>query len=414
MKKQQKLQELVSELEVYIKKLSYHKTTQQRYQRGWKLLNDFMSKNSIEFYNYQVGEKFISSIMKNRFYESLSRKEKDLIRIANVTTEFQTTGVIRFRSVSKQYDFGGKIGKIILNYFDHLKFKGYASKTLEAKKIYLLRFLDHLKANNIFSLKTLESQHILQFINSLGIYSKSTIHNMFSTLRGFFKYLYQSEILSIDFSYIIPKSGYKKDSKLPTTYTQKEVKKLLKSVDRANSKGKRDFAMILLAARLGLRASDICRLKFENINWEQNNIRIKQTKTAKIVELPLLTEVGNAIIDYLKYGRPESDLPYIFICLGQPYGKLKEPTLHSIVSFYFRRAKINNLDKKKHGPHALRHSLAYSLLEQKTPLPVISEVLGHSSTESTRTYLRIDLNSLNQCSLEVPELNSPYYIQEVN
>jgi site-specific recombinase XerD len=414
MKKQQKLQELVSELEVYIKNLSYNKTTQQKYQRGWKLLDNFMGKNSIEFYNSQVGEKFISSIMKNRSYKDLIRKEKDLIRIANLTTEFQTTGVIRFRSISKQYDFSGEIGKIILNYFAHLKFKGYALKTLEAKKIYLLRFLDHLKAKNIFSLKTLESQHILQFINDLGIYSKSTIHNMFSTLRGFFKYLYKCEILSIDFSYVIPKSGYKKDSKLPTTYTQKEVKKLLKSVDRANPKGKRDFAMILLAARLGLRASDICRLKFENINWEQNNIRIKQTKTAKIVELPLLTEVGNAIIDYLKYGRPESDLPYIFICLGQPYGKLKEPTLHSIVSFYLRRAKINNLDKKKHGPHALRHSLAFSLLEQKTPLPVISEVLGHSSTESTKTYLRIDLDSLRQCSLEVPDLNSPYYIQEVN
>jgi len=201
---------------------------------------------------------------------------------------------------------------------------------------------------------------------------------------------------------------------LPTTYTKEEVEKLLKSVDRANPKGKRDFAMILLAARLGLRASDICRMKFENINWKQNMIRIKQTKTARTVELPLLTEVGNAIIDYLKYGRPESALPYIFLCMGQPYGKLKEPTLHSIVTFYLKRAKIDNLDKKKHGPHALRHSLACSLLEQKTPLPVISEVLGHSNTESTKTYLRIDLNSLRQCSLEVPALNSPYYSQEVN
>lgn len=414
MKKQQKLQELVSELEVYIKSLSYNRATQLKYKRGWKLLNDFMSKNSIEFYNSQVGEKFISSIMKNRPYENLSRKEKDLLRVANVTSEFQVTGVIRFRSVSKKYDFSGEIGKIILNYFEHLKFKGNALRTIKGKKIHLLRFLDHLKANNIFSLKNLESQHILQFINDLGIYSNSSIYHIAGTLKGFLKYLYQSEILLTDFSYIIPKIGYKKESKLPTTYTKEEVEKLLKSVDRANPKGKRDFAMILLAARLGLRASDICRMKFENINWKQNMIRIKQTKTARTVELPLLTEVGNAIIDYLKYGRPESVLPYIFLCMGQPYGKLKEPTLHSIVTFYLKRAKIDNLDKKKHGPHALRHSLACSLLEQKTPLPVISEVLGHSNTESTKTYLRIDLNSLRQCSLEVPALNSPYYIQEVN
>ncbi|MFW6271312.1 MAG: tyrosine-type recombinase/integrase [Bacillota bacterium] len=414
MKKNQNLQELISELEVYIKSLSYHRVTQLKYQRGWSLLNDFMVKNSIKFYNPQVGEKFIFNIMKNRPYKNLSRKEKDLIRIASITSEFQATGVIKFRSVSKKYNFDGEIGKIILIYLKHLKFKGYAAKTLESKKIYLLRLLDYLKANNILSLNMLENQHILQFINGLGIYSKSTIHNMFSTLKGFFKYLYQNGTISIDFSYVIPKSSYKKESKLPTTYTKDEVKKLLKSVDRANPKGKRDYAMILLAARLGLRASDICRLKFKNIKWEQNNITIKQTKTARTVELPLLTEVGNAIIDYLKYGRPESELPYIFICIGQPYDKLKEPTLHSIVSFYLKRAKIANLDKKKHGPHVLRHSLASCLLEQKTPLPIISEVLGHSNTGSTKTYLRIDLNSLKQCSLEVPVLNSPYYTPEVN
>jgi len=414
MKKEQRLQELITELEVYIKSLSYHRTTQLKYQRGWKLLNDFMVKNSIEFYNSQVGEKFISSIVKDRPYENLSRKEKDLVRIASVTSEFQAAGVIKFRSVSKKYNFDGEIGKTILTYLEHLKLKGYAAKTLESKKIYLLRFLNHLKANNILSLNNLESQHILYFINGLGIYSKATIHNMFSTIKGFLKYLYQNEIILTDFTYVIPKSNYKKENKLPTTYTKDEIKRLIKSVDRASPKGKRDYSMILLAARLGLRASDICRLKFENINWKQNYIRIKQTKTARTVELPLLTEVGNAIIDYLKFGRPESELPYIFICIGQPYDKLKEPTLHSIVSFYLKRAKIYNLDKKKHGPHALRHSLACCLLEQKTPLPVISEVLGHGSTESTKTYLRIDLNTLRECSFEVPVLNSPYYTSEVN
>lgn len=84
---------------------------------------------------------------------------------------------------------------------------------------------------------------------------------------------------------------------------------LLASVDRGNPKGKRDFTMILLAARLGLRASDICGIKFENIHWETNTIRLVQKKTKKHIDLPILTEIGNAIIDYLKYGRPISDLP---------------------------------------------------------------------------------------------------------
>lgn len=167
--------------------------------------------------------------------------------------------------------------------------------------------------------------------------------------------------------------------------------------------------MILLAARLGLRASDICGLTFSNILWEQNLIKIVQQKTKKPVELPLLEEVGNAIIDYLKYGRPSSELPNIFIKLYSPYKRLEEPTLHSIVSSYLNLAGIDNVSIKKHGPHALRHSLASFLLEKKTPIPVISEVLGHDNTESTKSYLRIDMNALRQCALEVPPLNTPFY-----
>lgn len=235
---------------------------------------------------------------------------------------------------------------------------------------------------------------------------------MLSSLRNFLKYLQDNLYTVNDFSYLVPKSNYKKESHLPTTYEKDEVERLIKAVDCGNPKGKRDVAMILLAARLGLRSSDICGLRFENIHWETNTILLNQQKTKKRIELPLLADVGIAIIDYLKYGRPASDLPYIFIHSNQPYDRLAEPTLHSIVSFYLRRAGINNIDEKKHGPHALRHSLAGFLLEKKTPLPVISEVLGHTNTQSTKTYIRIDMEALGQCALEVPPLDSPYF-QEV-
>jgi site-specific recombinase XerD len=236
---------------------------------------------------------------------------------------------------------------------------------------------------------------------------------MLCSLRAFLRYLCDNRYLDIDFSYLIPKSSYRKEAHLPTTYTKDEVERLICAVDRSSPKGKRDVAMILLAARLGLRASDICRLKFENIHWETNSLILVQKKTKEKIELPLLVEIGNAIIDYLRYGRPESDLPYIFIRAGQPYDRLEEPTLHSIVSFYLKQAGISNINEKKHGPHALRHSLAGFLLEKKTPLPVISEVLGHTNTESTKTYLRIDLESLRQCSLEVSSINSPHFREVV-
>jgi len=181
------------------------------------------------------------------------------------------------------------------------------------------------------------------------------------------------------------------------------------AVDRSSPKGKRDYAILLLAARLGLRTSDVCGLKFREIDWEHNRISIIQEKTGEPLDLPLLPEVGEAVIDYIKYGRPVSVLPYIFLNVNSPYDRLNRSTLHSIVCQYMRRAGITFEKERHHGPHALRHSLAALLLEKKTPLPVISEVLGHRNTESTRYYLRIDINSMKQCMLDVPSVDPHFY-----
>lgn len=407
------LTELTAKVETYFKSHSYSKSRIKFYQNGWKLIEQFMLENHIEFFEPKISDTFVSKVQENRPFTELNRKEKDLIRCANVLSEYQVTGSIKFRSTMKPYLFEGEIGAIILSYLSYRKLHGMSDDSLNNNKLYLHRFLEFLISNQILSLVALDRKHILQFINELGYYSKSTVHCMLSSLRGFLKYLFENGYLDCNLTYLVPKNSYKKEARLPTTYTKDEVSRLIEAVDRSNPKGKRDVAMILLAARIGLRASDICALKFENIHWETNTIHLTQRKTKKKIDLPLLGEIGNAIIDYLKFARPVSDLPYIFLRVGQPYDKLEEPTLHSIVSFYLKRAGIKNIDKKKHGPHALRHSLAGILLEKKTPLPVISEVLGHTNTESTKTYLRIDLDSLRQCALEVLPIISPLY-QEVN
>lgn len=411
--KEQTLCQLTLQVETYIDGLSYTNATRRIYKNGWQQINQFMEAYTMKYYNAKVGEAFITSVLSNRPYSDLSRKEKDKIRSANVLTEYQTTGMIKFRSVRKDYNFEGEIGNAMQAFLAYRKTQGMSEDTINNNKLYLHRFLSYLNSNTILALSDLGKQHILGFINGLGFSSKSTIHCTLSSLRCFLRYLFDNEYLDLDLTHFVPKSSYKKEAHLPTTYTKDEITLLLDAVDTASPKGKRDIAMMLLAARLGLRASDICGLKFENIHWETNTIHLIQRKTQEKIELPLLVELGNAIIDYLKYGRPVSDLPYVFLRAGQPYDRLEEPTLHSIVSFYLRRAGISNIDEKKHGPHALRHSLAGVLLEQKTPIPVISEVLGHTNTDSTKTYLRIDLKSLRQCALEVPKIQSPHY-QEVN
>jgi site-specific recombinase XerD len=118
--------------------------------------------------------------------------------------------------------------------------------------------------------------------------------------------------------------------------------------------------------------------------------------------LPLLNDVGESIIDYLKNGRPQIDSQFIFLRHSAPYTELTAAALHPIMKKYRTLAKIPTEPPRKAGLHALRHSLATSLLEDATPLPTISEVLNHKKTETTRIYTRIDVSGLKKCALEVP------------
>jgi integrase len=186
---------------------------------------------------------------------------------------------------------------------------------------------------------------------------------------------------------------------------------MIASIDRANALGKRNHAIVLLAARLGLRASDIAGLRFENLHWEQSMIVLNQHKTGRELQLPMLTDVGEAIIDYLKYGRPESKEPHVFLQGRSPFTRIYSHSITCVVHRSFVRAGVN-IENRRHGPHALRHSLAGILLEKGTVLPVISEVLGHEYTSSTEYYLRIDLKSMRQCALNVPLVSTSFYNQK--
>lgn len=186
---------------------------------------------------------------------------------------------------------------------------------------------------------------------------------------------------------------------------------MIKAINRSSAKGKRDYLVMLLAAEYGWRASDITSFRLDQIDWEKNRISMVQYKTAMPVEFPLLASVGNAIIDYIKHGRPAGGDDVIIVNHENTHKgqKLKSPTIHSIVSKAMSTANIANWKDKKHGPHSLRHSLATNMLKQNVAIPIISTILGHQNTETTKTYIKVDIPKLRQCSLPVPELKSIYF-----
>jgi integrase/recombinase XerD len=397
------INELISQVKEELKKAQYPDHRIEIYIPAWERLKEYLKRKNDPSLNANIGLDFLEEAYGITVFTKLPSSQAVHARAVNLLIDYQEHGIILAKARRKVHTYHPQFQVVFQGYIDQRRFAGYSEDTLQSYAIYLDRFSDYLNSRGIKHIHELDDKLILGFTYTFTNYSPAVIHNTLCSLRTFFHYLFQQGIVSKDFAYIVPRDGYRSRSKIPSAYPKADVEQLLKCIDRGNPKGKRDYAVILLAARLGLRAQDICDLSFESLKWGTNTIEIVQGKTEEPVTLPLLNDVGLAIIDYLKYARPECTATNaIFLRLIPPIGKLEAPTLHSIVTHHMRKAGIKVQDGKKHGPHALRHSLASALLEDNISLPVISEILGHTSTASTSVYLKIDINQLRNCSLSPP------------
>jgi integrase len=180
-----------------------------------------------------------------------------------------------------------------------------------------------------------------------------------------------------------------------------DVTKIIEAIDRSNPSGKRDYAIVLLICRLGLRAVDVKRLRFSDLDWPANQVSVLQAKTGRRVDLPLLKDVGWAIIDYIRGGRPVSDWPQVFIRHTAPIGPFSDQDhLHQILVKHARVAHVRVGEQRRHGMHSLRHTLATQLMEDGTPVEQIADILGHQSVQSTGVYLKSSLGLLAKCALD--------------
>jgi site-specific recombinase XerD len=261
------------------------------------------------------------------------------------------------------------------------------------------KFVIYLESNGI-SFNEINSDIVRDFLLTIGFLSKSTIAGIHLNLRNIFCTCFENGFIPEDLSYCCDKISVPKNRLIPSAYTAEEVERLLNAVDRGNANGKRDYCILLLAARLGIRVGDIRNLCFKNIDWVANKINFTQEKTQKYIELPMSEEIGWAIIEYLKNGRPKSNSEHIFVKHTPPFEDFgSHYSFDQLVGKYLNRANIKVPRNKKQGLHSLRHSLASTMLSEGIPLPVISETLGHKNTKNTKIYTKIDIKQLSICSL---------------
>lgn len=265
-------------------------------------------------------------------------------------------------------------------------------------------FLMYLKQNGIMStleLKTLKKETVSGFVQFLTVRALNTIADKVNVLRNFLQFLYEEQFTGQNLSVYVPKVS-KPRQRLAQTWTAEETARLLNAIERGTSVGKRDYAIFMLAINLGMRSGDIISLKFENISWAKCVIHFTQEKTGIPQELPMSEEIGKAIIDYLKYGRPEDSSSYVFVRHTAPYGKINR-FWHQMQK-YLRTAGISVVREKPHGPHTLRFSLATHMMDAGVEYETISAILGHSDPGSTNRYLRADIKKLRLCALNPEEV----------
>ena len=249
-------------------------------------------------------------------------------------------------------------------------------------------------------LRAIGTKEIEGFLRRVGSrLSRASLQHTVGQLRSFLRFLASRGQVASGLDTQIDTPRLYRGERLPRMLPWGVVQGLLAAIDRSTPMGRRDFAMLLLVATYGLRTCEIAALRLDDIHWRAGRLRVLRSKTRAPLVLPLTEEVGAALIDYLRHGRP--DLPHreTFLRVRAPGGPLR-PT--AVTEVFQGCARRSGLPIPYQGPHCLRHSLAVHLLRQGAPLKAIGDLLGHRSAESTCVYLRLHVEDLRDVALDLP------------
>jgi len=283
--------------------------------------------------------------------------------------------------------------------------RDYANTTFNSNVQKVQYFLKYLNSVHVASSDEITLEYIGDFIAMYEANTVKYVGTILYVLKNYLAFLYQNGFTCCDFLPLLPKIRVMRNSSIPYAWKKEDVMKLLNAIDREDSKGKRDYAIMLMVVRLGLRVSDIRNMKLSSLNWNRKTISLSIKKTKQPMELPLLDDIGWAVIDYLRNGRPATTCDNLFIRHKAPYKTFGETeSFHKSLHRCMVKAGLKIPLNSHHGMHSLRSTLARNMLEAHAPLPVISETLGHQSINTTSIYLKINIDGLRKCALDPEEV----------
>jgi site-specific recombinase XerD len=293
--------------------------------------------------------------------------------------------------------------QLLQEYLDYLKYeRNLAEKTINQHQCYLTPFLDDLGAAPAKRLRELSPKQVLAF------FTKNTQDRALSvrrciqgTLRVFLGFCVKQGYLKCDLAQALPKVRTYKLSGVPRGISDEGAHKTLECIDRTTAIGRRDFAIIQLLHTYGVRGGQVRALRLDDIQWRENRIRFTAHKRGKQLIQPLFDEVGEALLDYLRHGRPQAPYPEVFLTTRRPFRPLRcGSTLSFMVAQRMSQAGVS---RPKACSNGFRHGFATRMLQHGQSIKTIADLMGHRNINTTFIYTKVDLETLRQVPLDWPE-----------
>jgi len=395
--------ELVSALDAELVRLGYKPSTMVWYRGCWRRLERWFAARGVEEFSLDVAMAWVDEACGGFFEKeragTLRATDVYLFRVAAMLDDFAVHGSVLRRYCRSLSRLDAGQADVLARFEAWLRANGCAVSTVRAYGMVAGEFLAFTSPRG--GLAGLDGGVIGAFVATLAGYQAKTVEHKLCAVRSLLRFAASDGLVDEAVLETVPAVKSVRQARIPSVWDPVEVAKVVEAIDRANPSGKRDYAIVLLICRLGLRAVDVKRLEFGDLDWPGNQLWVVQAKTGRRVVLPLLKDVGWAIIDYVRDGRPASDCPQVFLRHTAPIGPFSDQDhLHQILVKHARAARVGLGEQRRHGMHSLRHTLATRLLEDGTPVEQISEILGHQSVESTGVYLKSSLRLLAKCALD--------------
>ncbi len=392
------VRELVAALDEQMREFGYAESSLRTYRDICARIVHYFEDHGVERFNVDLGQKFIVEYGGDRY--GTNGALKNYCRAVHMLSDLQQYGMIFKQTPGAKKEFSAGFRSLFEAFVQHNRNRGIAEDSIRHLCWVLARFEDYLLKREVRTFQEVGGQQLNAYVETQVGYGRNTVSFHISYLNRLMKYALEQGYHTHDLSAAMPCVKYGQSKRLPAVFTEDEIKRILENVNTNSPVGKRNYAIILLLARLGIRISDVLNLRFDSIDWERKRITIQQQKTGTQVELPLLEDVGWAMIDYLQNARPKTSCQNVFVCHNPPFDRIHS-WLAKDISRAVQKAGIRLPREKTAGTHIFRHSLATNLLNQGVGIDEIAQTLGHTSAESTEAYISLSMDTLRVCALEV-------------